>query len=51
MTTQYAYNTYATPELEYQAEELQKRLKCSMANFAQERFKHSVKMHVSYVQK
>ena len=35
------------PEADYQAEVLQKKLKCTMANFAQVRFKHYMKMRIS----
>ena len=51
MATQYAYdNMYSSPEFEYQAEELKKRLKYSMANFAQVRFMRSMKMQMSLTQ-
>ena len=44
-------NKYITlPEADYQAEELQKKLKYSMANFAQVRFKHYMKMRLTVVQ-
>lgn len=47
MVTQYSYeNIYNTPEIEYQAEELQKRLKYSVANFAKVRFMRSMKMRM-----
>ena len=52
MNSQYAYvNTYTIPEIEYQAEELSKRLKYSMANFANMRFICSVKMRMNVVDK
>ena len=47
MATQYSYNEYSTPEYEYHAEELKKRLLCSMANFAQLRFKRAVQMRMT----
>ena len=51
MATQYAYeNMYSSPEFEYQAEELSKRLKFSMANFAKVRFIRSMKMQMSMIE-
>ena len=52
MNSQYAYeNTYSIPEIEFQAEELSKRLKYSMANFANMKFICSVKMRMAIVDK
>ena len=51
MATQYSYaENYTTPEFEYQAEELKKRLQYSMANFAQIRFKRAMQMRLSIVE-
>ena len=50
MATQYSYNDYLKPEFEYQAEELQKRLQFSMANFAQLRFKRAMQMRLAVVE-
>ena len=48
MTAQYEYNdSFSAPELEYKVQELQKKLKYSMANFAQVRFKRAIKMRTS----
>ena len=48
MATQYAFNPdFLTPEFEFQAEELKKKLRFSLANFAQIRFKRSVQMRMS----
>ena len=50
MATQYSYNElYSIPESEYHAEELQKRLQFSMANFAQIRFKRSMQMRMTLI--
>ncbi len=38
---------YISPELDYRAEELQKKLRYSMANFAQIRFKRAIKLRIS----
>ena len=50
MATHYSYeDMYSSPEVEYQAEELSKRLKFSMANFAQARFKRAMMMQMSLI--
>ncbi len=41
--------SYFAPECDYQAEELSKRLKFSMANFGQQRFIRSMKMQMELV--
>ena len=47
MATQFSFNeALSTPESEYHAEELKKRLQFSMANFAQIRFKRSMQMRM-----
>jgi len=51
MATQYSYeDMYSSPEIEYQAEELKKRLKYSMANFAQVRFRRAMKMQMALIE-
>ena len=48
MATQYSYDDlYSTPQFEYKAEELKKKLQFSMANFAQLRFKRAVQMRLA----
>ena len=48
MATQYSYGeAHSTPETEYQAEQLQKRLMYKMANFAQIRFKRAMQLRMS----
>ncbi len=48
MANQYSINNnYSLPEIEYQAEELRKRLLFSMANFAQVRFLRAVKRRMA----
>ena len=47
MATQYSYeNMYSTPEFEFQVEEMRKRLKSKVANFAQVRFRCAMKMQL-----
>ena len=51
MATQYSFdNMYSTPESEYHAEELKKRLQYSMANFAQLRFKRAMKLRMQLLE-
>ena len=48
MAAQYSMNlNFVIPEMEYQAEELRKRLLFSMANFAQVRFLSAVKKRMN----
>ncbi len=50
MATQYSYeNMYGSPEFEYQAEELRKRLQYTVANFAQIRFRREMKARMAPV--
>jgi hypothetical protein len=51
MTTQYSYNElYSTPESEYHADELKKRLHGSLANFAQIRFKRAMRLRMALLE-
>ena len=40
----------SVPDSDYHAEMLEKKLKCTLANFAQVRFKHYMKMRISLAQ-
>ena len=43
MSIQYACeNMFLSPEFEYKAEELKKKMQCTMANFAQIRFRKAM---------
>ena len=51
MATQYSYSeAYLTPESEFRAEELKKRMMSEMANFAQIRFKRSMQLMMSILE-
>ena len=51
MATQYSYqDTFFSPESEYHAEQLKKRLQYQMANFAKIRFKRLVQMRMSPIE-
>ena len=47
MSTQYSYSEALTPEFEYHAEEIKKRMLFQMANFAQVRFKRSMQFRMT----
>ena len=49
MAAQYSYSLYNLPEIEFRAEELQKRLRNEKANYACVKFIRSVERCLSFV--